>query len=94
MVREGEEENATGRGGEEENTTGRGGEEENATGRGGEEENTTGRGGEEENASCRGRGRRRMPLVGEEENGVHEWGTQSHTCKHGIHNMLCCLEYS
>ena len=28
-----------------------------------------------------------MPLVGEEENGVHEWGTQSHTCKHGLHNI-------
>ena len=27
-------------------------------------------------------------LVGEEENGVHEWGTQSHTCTHGLHNML------
>ena len=63
----------------------------------GEEENTTGRGGGGGGCHWCGRGRRRMPLVeegeeetlvGEEENGVHEWGTQSHTCKHGLHNML------
>ena len=44
-----------------------------------EEENATGRGGEED---------------GEEENGVREWGTRSHTCKTWLTQYVMNLEHS
>ena len=50
--------------------------------------------GEEEDATGRGMGKRRMPLEGEEENGVREWGTRSHTCKTWLTQYVMNLEHS